>query len=208
VSATFAPALNLNSGSLEAQECQAFSPDEYSDAALLKHKQSPNNHMAETKDTTKKIPNRQAYSRISFLYQASSYFATLPNAGESVTLQKGRRKAQKKSSHKSSEQAEKHGFPVSAYLGSHLMTIGRKGIIRIAPSVKRSICKRCKVLLREGSTSAVSLENKSLDGSKPHADMLLVACLGCGMEKRYPLGSKPEKIKAQNTEETAIGDTT
>jgi ribonuclease P protein subunit RPR2 len=164
--------------------------------------------MAEAKDNTKKIPNRQAYSRISFLYQASTYFATLPNVGESVISQKRQRKAQKKSSSKtSSEQGEKHGFPISSYLASQLMTIGRKGIIRIAPSIKRTICKRCKVVLREGSTSSVSLENKSLDGNKSHADVLFVTCLACGMEKRFPLAKQPDKVEAQNTEETSIVNT-
>jgi len=130
--------------------------------------------MAEKKD---RIPNRQAYSRISFLYQASNYFATLPSVEQSGSAQ------------------NKHGFPLSSYLASQLMTIGRKGPLRIAPSIKRSICKRCKVVLRPGSTSAVSLENKSIDGNKPHADVLLVACLACGMQKRYPLRQKPDKIE-------------
>jgi len=139
--------------------------------------------MAKTKDNqTQKVTNRQAYQRLSFLHQASTYFSSLLNAETSVKSQKRHGKAANKV-----VTDEKHGFPVSSYLGCHLTTIARKGNFRVDKSIKRSICKRCKVSLREGSTSAVSLENKSKDGAKLHADVLLVTCLACGMEKRYPL---------------------
>jgi ribonuclease P protein subunit RPR2 len=166
------------------------------------------------------VPNRQTHTRISFLYQAANYFASLDTAPSSDTPNEAIKSYQEgfmfpeahpthgkstdvaspsqKPSEIVSESAKadsatdevQHQSPVSAHLASQILSISRKGQVKISQSMKRSICKRCNVILHEGKTSAVSLENRSRGGRKPWADILLVTCLACGMEKRYPLGNQ------------------
>jgi ribonuclease P protein subunit RPR2 len=174
------------------------------------------------------IPNRQSHARIAFLYQAANYFASLginhsdstkildytvkdikddvhnpktPNEplGDQGHSDKTLSKAFPRSA---SENLVQHPFPMSALLTSQIQTISHKAQVKVSRTIKRSICKRCRVVLREGLTSATSLENHSRGGTKPWADVLLVTCLACGMEKRFPLGyKKPQAAKANIAED-------
>ncbi|XP_035220566.1 ribonuclease P protein subunit RPR2-like [Stegodyphus dumicola] len=66
---------------------------------------------------------------------------------------------------------------------------------KLAPYIKRQICKKCHLILRPGITSRVKLKN---NGSKH----ILVTCNLCGTKKRFL--SNPdyqlfyEKIKSKN----------
>lgn len=155
----------------------------------------------------RKIQNRQNHARMSFLYQAATYFASLPPvSGTKQELEEPRRSNDVVSdagmsfeglvktlettvapnSDDSTPQPH-HPCPSSSYLASHLLTVGTKSSSKVSQSIKRSICKRCHCVLIEGKTSAVSLENLSRAARKPWADVLLISCQVCGMEKRYPL---------------------
>jgi ribonuclease P protein subunit RPR2 len=163
--------------------------------------------------TMDRVPNRQSHARISFLYQAASYFADLDkrstlsstkSSEERIEAQTGEpakqqddvcfTKVMPKSNGTSCVENKQHKHAVSAFLGLQLRTLSRKSQAKIAQSIKRDICKRCSVILREGKTSATRIENKSYENQKPWADVLVVTCLCCGMEKRYPLGRKKEAI--------------
>ena len=71
-------------------------------------------------------------------------------------------------------------------LSSHTTAVVRKTKIRISPELKRTICKGCSSKLIDGHSSFSKMENKSRDGKKPWAAVLVVTCKSCGMEKRFP----------------------
>ena len=79
---------------------------------------------------------------------------------------------------------------LSRHLVTHLRSVSLKTQIRLAPDIKRSICKRCNALLIPGTTSAPRIENASRGGKKPWADVLVVECLACGTVKRFPVGAR------------------
>lgn len=105
---------------------------------------------------------RGNFSRINYLYQASHLLARTPAAS------------------------------LSNYYLSQAKSVARKAVLRIDPSIKRTICKKCDELLFPGATAVVRLENQSKGGKKPWADVLVVECLKCGMPKRFPVGRKTE----------------
>ena len=74
----------------------------------------------------------------------------------------------------------------SSYMLNHLRAVTRRSQIRITPNVKQSICKRCDALLITGTTATKFLENKSRNGKKAWADVIVVTCLACGTSKRFP----------------------
>lgn len=73
---------------------------------------------------------------------------------------------------------------------SHLRAVSLKGQIRLSADMKRSICKRCDSHLVVGSTATRNMENKSRGGKKPWAEVLVVSCNTCGVEKRFPVAAK------------------
>jgi ribonuclease P protein subunit RPR2 len=178
------------------------------------------------KDPATRVPNRQSHARISFLYQAASYFANLESQslllstksrGTSAELtQIGDQndelvkqnddvdytKSRRNSKARTCIKTDQHKHAVSAFLGSHLRIIGRKSQVKVAQSIKRDICKRCNVILQEGKTSATRIENKSYERQKPWADVLVVTCLSCGMEKRYSVGGKKRSIASSRTNDS------
>lgn len=90
---------------------------------------------------------------------------------------------------------------------SHLKGISRKarkGNTRIPAGMKRSICKRCDLLLIDGHNSSRRLENKSREGKKAWANVLVVACDSCGTAKRFPVGAKRQprkKVRSNKSKE-------
>ena len=121
-----------------------------------------------------KISNRATFSRMSYLYQAASYLATaevqkLP-AEDKVT----------------SNNEDSGGRNMARRLVSDMRAVGLKTQVRIDPNIKQSVCKYCDTLLLEGQTCTSFVENKSKNGKKPWADVLVIRCKTCTREKRFP----------------------
>lgn len=89
---------------------------------------------------------------------------------------------------------------LSRQLIFHLQAISLKSQVRLSPTMKHTICKRCGILLVPGSTSTSHLENSSRGGRKPWADILVTTCTACGTAKRFPVGAK-----RQGRRESRIG---
>lgn len=87
------------------------------------------------------------------------------------------------------------------HLLSHVRAVSKKSQIRLSPTIKRSICKRCDVLLVPGSTSVARTENRSHGGRKPWADVLVTICNVCGTTKRCPVGAKRLPRRSQRSNE-------
>ena len=124
------------------------------------------------------VPNKHLHSRVNYLYQAAKY------------LDANSRKS--KASTKSGN---------SRHLVNQLQGIALKSQIRLASSVKHSLCKRCQVFLEEGITLASRVENQSKGGLKKWADVLVRECTNCGANRRFPVGAKRQKRRQQRSSE-------
>lgn len=90
------------------------------------------------------------------------------------------------------------------YLAPHIRSVSLKSQIRLSRDIKRSLCKRCNMLLVPGKTSTEKIENLSYEGQKLWADVLVVECKTCGAGKRFPVGAKRQLRKAPREAPTAI----
>ncbi|KAJ5860194.1 uncharacterized protein N7529_007504 [Penicillium soppii] len=84
---------------------------------------------------------------------------------------------------------------------SHLRDVAMKTQIRLPVTLKRSLCKRCAIILTPGVTCSHETRNESRGGKKPWADVLIVRCLACGTEKRFPQTDKRAKKLVQRRQE-------
>ncbi|KAJ5339371.1 hypothetical protein N7452_006099 [Penicillium brevicompactum] len=83
----------------------------------------------------------------------------------------------------------------------HLRDVAMKTQIRLPVTLKRTLCKRCATLLKPGVTSSHEIRNESRGGKKPWADVLIVRCLPCGAEKRFPQTEKRAKKLSERGKE-------
>lgn len=161
---------------------------------------------------TVNVPNKILHSRVSYLYQAASYLAAQQPHSESGSKQYQRDTSKTSSNHPKSIEANgaEHGSsatlseaaayrPASRRMISDLRSVTLKGQMRISPAMKHSICKKCDTLLVDGSTCTNEVENKSKEGRKPWADVLVRRCHTCGLEKRFPVAAKRQKRRPQRT---------
>jgi ribonuclease P protein subunit RPR2 len=162
--------------------------------------------MAKVKSSkgTGNIPNKILHSRISYLYQAATYLAAAqqphsgskPTSTEDSSMATGKESETESRGTMATESSEltisSHAAyrPASRRLISDLRSVTLKGQMRISPTMKHSICKKCDTMLIDGSTCANEVENKSKDGKKPWADVLVRKCFTCGLEKRFPVATK------------------
>jgi ribonuclease P protein subunit RPR2 len=141
----------------------------------------------------KGIPNKHLHARSTFLYQAATYLtlqATPPGIEDP--------------SHGTN--AQKHS-PLALQLGSDLQQVSRKGQLRLAVDLKRSMCKSCNTVLIPGRTATQAIQNPSKSGKKPWADVLILSCNICGGEKKFPVGAKKQLSKARRVAIPAVEDT-
>lgn len=73
---------------------------------------------------------------------------------------------------------------------SQMRGISLKSQQRLPIEVKRSICKRCDLILIQGTTCEGEIRNESRGQKKPWADVRVVRCRACGVEKRFPMCQK------------------
>ena len=168
------------------------------------------------KDKTKAgVPNKHLHARISFLQQAATYLtlqagtyrsrnqdgekSTTVAPADSTVKAKGHSNAitERRDSTPPFNQHGSGGLPL--LLSNHLTQVARKSQIRLQPSTKHQICKRCHTLLSKGTTSRKYTENLSKGGKKPQADMLVVECAACGALKRLPTGARRQKRKGKRS---------
>lgn len=166
------------------------------------------------------ISQKHLRARISYLYQAATYMQNIVDGKTSLLFQSASEDIPSKANHRgllqpSTLRSEEisHSTPPVQISGelknqqkdktvtpkglgqtrqfiNHLRGVSLKGQIRLASTVKHSLCKRCDSLLVLGSTSTNDIENKSRGGEKPWADVLVVTCNACGSKKRFPIGVK------------------
>jgi ribonuclease P protein subunit RPR2 len=158
----------------------------------------------------KSIPNKHLHARASFLYQAATYLSLQTNSqspteGPGAVIEASKTHTSAKVTRDASQDilaavASPNGPPQSALalqLGSQLRAVSLKAQVRLSPDMKRSICKRCNTVLIPGRSSTSFIENKSRNGKKPWADVLVIQCNFCGGQKRFPVGSTRQLPKAK-----------
>ncbi|KAI0645803.1 RNAse P Rpr2/Rpp21/SNM1 subunit domain-containing protein [Trametes meyenii] len=134
------------------------------------------------------VANRDIVQRINFLYQASTYLnslsQSLPPTTEDVKQPPAakyngsmRRKGKKKT-------ALRHPHDTSELSRSYINTmriVGQKTMVRMDPSIKRTLCKGCDAVLLPGSTATVRI--KTLPS---HGQAVIYTCLTCNISRRIP----------------------
>jgi RNase P subunit RPR2 len=118
--------------------------------------------------------NNPQFARLSHLYQAAALLG-IPNDT------------------KSTKDIDTQGL--SRFYLHNFRSVARKQVLRVDSPIKRTICKRCESLLVPGVTSEHRIENKSKDGKKKWADVLVVECKACGTVKRFPVGQDEHRAK-------------
>jgi len=179
--------------------------------------------MAKGKSTTG-VPNRHLHARISYLQQAATYLTAQARtakeaklSSEQMTLQSI---VQRTRTHddiaESDQRFDSAGLGIMAatmprapsislpqsgglplHLASHLKQIALKSQIHLHTNVKHTICRTCCTVLVDGETCTKRMENLSLGGMKPHADVLVMECTVCSAAKRFPVSAERQKRKGQ-----------
>ena len=144
-----------------------------------------------------KPPNKAMHSRVSYLYQAATYLATIEPAPSNVQIKNVTRSTNTEI--KTSSESETQLQPASRRLVSDLRDVSLQAQLRMSPTMKHSICKNCDTLLIDGSTCTSEVENKSKGGKKPWADILLRRCNTCGLARRYPMAAERQKRRPQRS---------
>ncbi len=180
--------------------------------------------MSTNKAKAQKGPaQKHLHSRISYLYQAATYFAEAsvkeqtrnPNPGASDPARNNRGTVSATSEAPVDADQElvpansdeptinqvdgAHGSKSPALvhrLLGHLRAVSLKGQIRLSPAIKHTICNRCDLLLVPGTSASTYMENKSRGRKKSRADVLVMTCTTCGTAKRFPIGAK-RQLKRQ-----------
>jgi len=120
---------------------------------------------------------------LNFLYQASTWLSSLPATKGDVTptaqpVTSSDPKGKKKQRDRVPPVTPAH---LSRAYVSSMKAIGQKTVVKLDPSVKRTICKGCDILLIPGVTSVV--RSKS---SPSHRKLVRLSCLNCKAIRRIP----------------------
>ncbi|POW06107.1 hypothetical protein PSTT_09241, partial [Puccinia striiformis] len=77
---------------------------------------------------------------------------------------------------------------LSRVLSKSMKVIAKKSVLRMDPSVKRSICRSCHLLLIPGTTSTTKILRSS-----SHRHKVKTRCLSCSHERQIPHPPKPKQ---------------
>lgn len=91
---------------------------------------------------------------------------------------------------------------LSRVLTSHMRGVSLKTQTRLSVPVKRSFCKRCDTTLLPEINCAQEVRNESRGRKKPWADVLVIRCLVCNTEKRFPQTEKRSKKLSERRKQT------
>ncbi|KAF7870390.1 hypothetical protein EAF04_004135 [Stromatinia cepivora] len=155
-----------------------------------------------------KVPNKVLYSRISYLYQAATYLALQDDESQKQPTEATASGSPVENAMKDESKFEANitggsYHPLARRLITDLRSVSLKGLMRMSPDMKHSICKNCQTLLMEGTTCTAQIENQSKGGKKPWADVLVRKCNTCGLEKRFPLAADRQPRRPRRSTQEA-----
>ena len=138
------------------------------------------------------VPLKHLHSRLSYLHQAAAFLATADHNKSCPTGSSSTSDPESRTTKLLSD-ANSQNISEAARLLTHLRGVSQKSQIRLDPTLKHTICKRCDSLLIPGRTSNALIMNPSKNGHKSWADLFEVRCNKCGTIKRFPTGMDREK---------------
>lgn len=144
---------------------------------------------------SKGVPNKHLHVRLSYLYQAATYLTLQTTMQDTTTTTTGFTQNGPTELHDTAKVQRQS--PLALELGSDIQQVSRKGQLRLAVDLKRSMCKSCNAVLIPGRTATQVIENPSKGGKKPWADVLVVTCNLCGGKKRFPVDAMKQLRKAK-----------
>ncbi|KAH9858451.1 RNAse P Rpr2/Rpp21/SNM1 subunit domain-containing protein [Lenzites betulinus] len=134
------------------------------------------------------VANRDIIQRINFLYQASTYLNSISQAGPRESNSEGSsalnvgESSKGKSRKKRKVRHPKDASELSrSYIGS-MRQVGQKTMVRMDPSIKRTLCKSCDTVLLPGSTVTVRI----MPNSRSYGQSVVYKCLTCNTSRRIP----------------------
>ncbi|RPD57517.1 Rpr2-domain-containing protein [Lentinus tigrinus ALCF2SS1-7] len=127
------------------------------------------------------VANRDIIQRINFLYQASTYLNTISSPAASSSSNAPAQPPKGKSKKKNTIRHPKSTAELSrCYIGS-MRIVGQKAMVRMDPSIKRTLCKQCDTVLIPGSTASVRVRPLS-----SHGHAVVYICMTCNATRRIP----------------------
>ncbi|RDX42738.1 Rpr2-domain-containing protein [Lentinus brumalis] len=127
------------------------------------------------------VANRDIIQRINFLYQASTYLSTISSPAASSSSNVPAQPPKGKSKKKNTIRHPKSTAELSrCYVGS-MRIVGQKAMVRMDPSIKRTLCKQCDTVLIPGSTASVRVKPLS-----SHGHAVVYTCTSCNATRRIP----------------------
>ncbi|KAG0142821.1 hypothetical protein CROQUDRAFT_216589 [Cronartium quercuum f. sp. fusiforme G11] len=151
------------------------------------------------------VPNKDVLQRLNFLHQASHYLATFTTPN---TIPKNQIKTE---IIKSLNHAPMSG--ISRILSNTIKPIAKKAVVRMYvfsypfgslsvfllisfinrdPSVKRSFCKSCSIILIPGQTSKTKIHK-----SKIHHHSISITCLSCNHKRCIPYQPEANQLNSE-----------
>ncbi|KAG4305124.1 hypothetical protein PORY_001294 [Pneumocystis oryctolagi] len=116
------------------------------------------------------VSQQEFYARFSFLYQAANIYTTYSILNQNKYVDK-------------TIQSE---LALAKFYINTAKKVAQKAILKINPSIKRTLCRRCDTVLLPSITSSIEIENLSKN-NKNIADIIVVTCNFCNTQKRYPV---------------------
>ncbi|KAI0675402.1 RNAse P Rpr2/Rpp21/SNM1 subunit domain-containing protein [Trametes maxima] len=134
------------------------------------------------------VANRDIIQRINFLYQASTYLnslsQSLPPTTDDVkqppTAKNRGSVRQKRKKIKTLRHPNGTAELSRSYIGT-MRIVGQKAMVRMDPSIKRTLCKECDTILIPGPTATVRV--KALPS---HGQAVIYTCLTCHTSRCIP----------------------
>ncbi|KAI0779479.1 Rpr2-domain-containing protein [Fomes fomentarius] len=145
------------------------------------------------------VANRDIIQRINFLYQASTYLNTV---AQPTPLNHGQAHHKGKEKKRNAIRHPQNTSELSRSYVSTMRIVGQKAMVRMDPSIKRTLCKKCDTILIPGSTSSVRVKTLRV-----HEKVITYTCHTCGTVRRIPAAPVLD-LDAQLPEETTPSNDT
>ncbi|CDK27796.1 unnamed protein product [Kuraishia capsulata CBS 1993] len=130
----------------------------------------------------KQIPRKEHHARLSYLYQISTLMAARSESSDN----------------------EKDMETLSRVYARNLDIVSKKAVLKLSPTVKRSICKKCHRRQIEGITMSTRLSNPSKKKTKNN-DIMECSCK-CGETRRFPIGKNPDFTPFHEREDHVVAE--
>ncbi|KAG1809428.1 RNAse P Rpr2/Rpp21/SNM1 subunit domain-containing protein [Suillus subaureus] len=154
-----------------------------------------------------RVANRDIIQRLNFLYQASVLLNGMTAGPSSQVLFSTCETDDTQDPPKERQKRVVSTADLSRSYIDTMKIVGQKTTVKIDPTVKRVICKGCRIVLIPGASSTVRVKN-----SKSHGHLVIHTCNSCRTSRRIPappvLDTNEPESKSTTTNQPAPGAAT